>query len=306
MILDGKKLAEKIKSRLIREIKKAGLRPGLASILVGDDPASVLYISIKEREAKRVGIHFKRFHLPHPRTTSAELCWTPLNPPTQRGGGQRRWSIANLQLKILKLIDRLNRNSKIHGILVQLPLPKGFNTQKIINAIDPRKDVDGFHPENVKLLKNGKPRFVSPPHAAILALIKAALRISNIKYQISELRAAIVANSKTFAEPLKILLEKNDIKTDFYVRARTPNMKKANIIIIAKGKPKYITARMIKRGTIVIDVGTNRLRGKLVGDVDFLPVARKAGAITPVPGGVGPMTVAMLLKNTVRATQKRN
>lgn len=300
MILDGKKLAEKIKSRLTREIKKTSLRPGLASILVGDDPASALYISIKEREAKKIGIHFKKFYLPR------------LNPPPFQWGGQRRGSILNFQLRIINLIKKLNNNQKIHGILVQLPLPKGLDAQKIINTIDPTKDVDGFHPENVKLLRQGRPNFVSPPHAAILALITEAQRVKMLKLsfglrprqKLSFEKAVILANSKTFAEPLKILLEKNGIKTDFYVRARTPNIKKVGIIIVAKGRPKFITARMIKRGAIVIDVGTNRIRGKLVGDVDFEPVARIASVITPVPGGVGPMTVAMLLKNTVMAAKR--
>lgn len=282
MILDGKKLAEKIKSRLIGELEKTGLHPGLASILVGDDPASALYIKIKEREARLIGIHFKKHHFK--------------NVSESRSKKQ--------EVRIIKLIKQLNRDPKIHGILVQLPLPKGFDTQKIINAIDPAKDVDGFHPENVKLLISGKPRFISPPHAAIIALLNEARRIKNKELRIKDQGAVIIANSRTFAEPLKILLEKKGLKTDFYVRARTPNIKKADIIVVARGKPKFITAKMIKRGAIVIDVGTNRRRGKLVGDVDFEPVARIASAITPVPGGVGPMTVAMLLKNTVIAAKK--
>lgn len=292
MVLNGKKLAEKIKSRLAREIKKTGLRPGLASILVGNNPASALYISIKEREAKRIGIYFKKFHLKNIEKVKSK------NPRARTSSVRSRQ-----ELKVIKLVSRLNHDSKIHGILVQLPLPKGLDAQKIINAIDPRKDVDGFHPENVKLLKIGKPRFVSPPHGAIIELLKEAQRIMNYELRIKDLNAVILANSKTFAEPLKILLEKNGIKTQIIYNLQLT--KQADIIIVAKGKPKFVAANMIKRGAIVIDVGTSRVNNKLVGDVDFLPVAQKAGAITPVPGGVGPVTVAMLLKNTVTAARKQ-
>ncbi len=292
MILDGKKLALKIKTGLNRQIQKTGLRPGLASILVGNNPAPALYISIKEREAKLIGIYFLKFQI-SPLDSTQNGDFTPrLN--SERGFQNK------VEIKIINIIKRLNRNPKIHGILVQLPLPKGFNTQKIINTIDPRKDVDGFHPENVRLLMNGKPRFISPPHGAILVLIKVAW---NVKHEAGS-KAVVFANSKIFAEPLKQLLEKRGIKTQILYNKKITNYglraaKKADIIITAKGKPRFITTHMVKRGAIVIDVGTNRFKDKLVGDVDFESVASRASAITPVPGGVGPMTVAMLLKNTV-------
>lgn len=304
MILDGRQLAEKIKKEIAREIKKTGLRPGLASILVGDNPASVLYISIKERAAKEIGVYFRKYHFEN------------IN----------EYRISNIEYRLLQLIKKLNIDPKIHGILVQLPLPIGFDTDKIIHAIDPKKDVDGFHPANAKLLEQGKPRFISPPHGAIIALLNEALKLSrrnlNNRKTGFRLKATIVANSKTFAEPLKILLERKGIKTQiFYNKLQATNpgraedsrqgrnyklqaLRKTDIIIVAKGKPKLITADMIKKGVIVIDVGTNRVGGKLVGDVDFASISKKAAWITPVPGGVGPMTVAMLLKNVFLAAKR--
>ncbi len=269
-VLDGKKLAEKLKLRLGSDIKKSGLRPGLASILVGGDPASALYISIKERAAREVGIYFKKYYFANSKN-------------------HKKSKIKNLELRIIKTIKQLNSDKKIHGILVQLPLPKSFDTNKIISTIDPKKDVDGFHPENIGLIKSGKPRFISPPHGAILALIE--------KSGIKKASALIIANSETFAEPLKWLLDGVGFNTRIIYNRLSSKIKKADLIVVARGKAKLITAPMVKNSAVLIDVGTNRVNGKLVGDIDFGPVSKKASFITPVPGGVGPMSVAMLLKN---------
>ncbi|MDR3559660.1 MAG: bifunctional methylenetetrahydrofolate dehydrogenase/methenyltetrahydrofolate cyclohydrolase FolD [Candidatus Pacebacteria bacterium] len=287
-ILDGKKIAEEIKLELkaeILEMGKNGMTPGLAVVLVGSDPASRIYVANKKRNCEEVGI----------KSASYELA-------------------ENIsQSKLMELISRLNDDENIHGILVQLPLPKHIETQKIIEAIDPRKDVDCFHPENAGRLLIGQsarnasrgdadgPRFLPCTPGGILELLKR----SNI--EVAGKDCVIVGRSNIVGKPLAALLI-NAGATVTVCHSRTRNLKektlRAEILIVATGKAGLISADMVQPGSAVIDVGINRMAdGKLVGDVDFENVKNVASAISPVPGGVGPMTIAMLLKNTITAAR---
>lgn len=293
-IIDGKSLAQKIRSEIKKEIAKFGTKPGLAVILVGRDPASHLYVGLKEKAAAEVGIHFEKY----------------------------LFFAAEPEEKIIKKIQELNNNPDIHGILVQLPLPPHFNESKIIVTIDPKKDVDGFHPANIEKLLRNKPTIVPPVISGILKLLEATGE------EIVNKKIAILANSETFAKPLAKVLEnflirknqrrfiamatnlrqhQNQITITISPIDPTPFTRDADIIITALGRPKFLTGEMIKEGAILIDVGTTRLEDStIVGDVDFESVSQKASWLTPVPGGVGPMTVAMLLKNVLEsAKQKR-
>lgn len=273
-IIDGKKLAEDIQNDIYRQIKSKGLTPGLAVILVGDDPASKLYVSLKKKAAQEVGIEFHEYLL------EAD---TP-------------------QDKILECIDFLNKDEKIDAILVQLPLPAGFDTDKIINKIDPAKDVDGFHPENIKKLLSSQTDFIPGLPLGIIKLLESTGE------NLAQKSAVIIAKSKIFYEPLaKLLKDKNIIATiaspkDTGLKNKTIN---ADILITAIGQPFFITANMIKPDAIVIDIGTNKVGDYTVGDVDYTAAFEVASHITPVPGGVGPMTVAMLLYNTLKLAEKK-
>ena len=285
-IISGTEIAKQIREELKQEIaelkEKHTLIPGLATVLVGEDPASQVYVGAKEKTSLALGIYSERHDLP------AE---TP-------------------QEELMALIDQLNKDPKIHGILVQLPLPKHLNETEVLYAIDPKKDVDGFHPVNVGRLMIGKPDYLPcTPHGIQQLLIRSGVEIDGAE-------VVVLGRSNIVGKPIaNILLQKkegaNATVTVCHTGTRDISFhtKRADILIVAAGKPKAVTADMVKEGVVVIDVGVNRIgktaEGKaiLVGDVDFDTVKEKARAITPVPGGVGPMTITMLMLNTIRAAK---
>lgn len=270
-IIDGKQLAKKIRTELALEVEgfaKQGKNLGLAVVLIGDDPASKLYVNNKKKACKEVGINSREYKLPA-NTTQAEL---------------------------LAVIDELNDDETIHGILVQLPLPQGLSEQAVIERIDPQKDVDGFHPINVGRLAIGQKGFTSCTPAGIMRML------AEIGYDISGKKAVILGRSNIVGKPIaRLLLQQNATVT--ICHSRTKDIKEesqqADILIAAVGSPELVRGDWIKPGAVVIDVGINRLSGKTVGDVAFAEAINVASWITPVPGGVGPMTIAMLLDNTV-------
>ncbi|NMB48672.1 bifunctional 5,10-methylenetetrahydrofolate dehydrogenase/5,10-methenyltetrahydrofolate cyclohydrolase [Candidatus Kuenenbacteria bacterium] len=271
-IINGQKIADQLTARLKNQISKLprNKKPSLAVILIGQNPASHLYVSLKEKRAKSVGIKFQKYLFP----TSVS------------------------QAKILSLIQKLNQNKTICAILVQLPLPSKFNTPKIITAIDPRKDADGIHPDNLHLLADKKSPAVLPATAGAVAAILDSLKI-NLKNK----SAAVIGKSQIAGLPIYYYLKNKCREINIYDRS-TKNLatrtKKADLLIVAIGQPKFITAKYIHPGSVVIDIGINKLQGKTVGDVDFEKVKNLCSAITPVPGGVGPITVAILLQNTLK------
>ncbi len=285
-IISGTETAKEIREELKQEIdqlkEKHNLIPGLATVLVGEDPASQVYVGAKEKTCNTLGIYSERHDLP---TDTSEK-------------------------ELLALIDKLNKDPKIHGILVQLPLPKHINETNVLFAIDPKKDVDGFHPVNVGKLMIGEPDYLPcTPHGIQQLLIRSGIKIEGAE-------VVIVGRSNIVGKPIaNILLQKregaNATVTVCHTGTRDTSFhtKRADILIVAAGKPKAITADMVKEGVVVIDVGVNRIgktaEGKAIlsGDVDFEAVKEKAAAITPVPGGVGPMTITMLMLNTVRAAK---
>ncbi|MFH0847862.1 MAG: tetrahydrofolate dehydrogenase/cyclohydrolase catalytic domain-containing protein [Chloroflexota bacterium] len=285
-LIDGSVISRQIRDELATEVAKLksdyGITPGLATVLLGDDPASKVYIGQKERAAQSLGIYSERYDLPEA-TSEAEL---------------------------LKLIERLNREPKIHGVLVQLPLPRHINEGKVIFAINPRKDADGFHPTNLGKLMIGEPEFIPCTPAGIHELlIRSGTKIDGAE-------VVIVGRSNIVSKPIaSILIQKKEHANATVTLCHTGtrdlafHTRRADILIVAAGHPKTVTADMVKEGVVVIDVGVNRIgenaQGKaiLVGDVDFEGVKEKAKAITPVPGGVGPMTVTMLMVNTVKAAK---
>lgn len=284
-IISGKDIARTIRDELNSQVSALageGLVPGLATVLVGDDPASGLYVGMKQRAAAEAGIHSR--HVPLPADAS--------------------------QAELLALIDELNTDPAIHGILVQLPLPPQIDESKVLLAIDPAKDVDGFHPINVGRLTTGDPDVLAPctPRGVIEMLLRSGCDPSGR-------HAVVVGRSNIVGKPMALLLLRRahgGNATVSVAHSRTANLgaltRTADILIVAVGWPNTITPDMVKPGATVIDVGTNRVedpghpRGyRVVGDADFEGVREVAGAITPVPGGVGPMTIAMLLANTVEA-----
>ena len=267
-IMDGKALAEKIRARIKAEVKNLRQKPGLAAIIVGENPASKLYVDMKRKTCDEVGIYSELYKLPDS-TTEEEL---------------------------LQLIKKLNANKKIHTILVQLPLPPQMNEEKILSAVALEKDVDGFSPANIGRLMAGK-------EAAVPCTPKGVIRLlEEYKIMIAGKNAVVIGRSKIVGRPTALLLLNRDA-TVTICHSKTSNLafytRNADILVVAAGKPKLVAADMIKEGAVVIDVGINRTGGKLVGDVDFESVKKKASHITPVPGGVGPMTVAMLMENTL-------
>ncbi len=279
-LIDGKALAASIKSALAEKTQKLsaefGRKPCLAVILVGENQASVTYVKNKEKACEVCGITSEKYNLPD--TASED--------------------------EVLSLIDRLNRDDNVDGILCQLPLPSHIDEKKIINAISPDKDVDGFSPVSVGRLVTGDDGFVSCTPAGILELLKS------VDTPISGRHCVVIGRSNIVGKPVSLLILRENA-TVTVCHSRTENLadevRRADIVIAAVGKRKFVTADMIKPGATVIDVGINRdENGKLCGDVDFDNVAPLCRAITPVPGGVGPMTVAMLMKNTVKAFEKRN
>ena len=273
-LLMGKEVSARIKAELkteVENLKKEGINPGLAVIIVGEDPASQVYVRNKERACEECGIYSEKYALPA-ETTQEEL---------------------------LKLIDELNNKSSISGILVQLPVPKHIDEKTIINAIAPNKDVDAFHPVNVGKIMVGNYDFVPCTPAGVMELIKES------GIDVSGKECVIVGRSNIVGKPqAMLLLHQNGTVT--ICHSKTKNLaektKNADILVAAVGIPHFIKGDMIKEGAVVIDVGINRLENKkLCGDVEFESAEKVAGAITPVPGGVGPMTIAMLVKNTVKA-----
>ncbi len=275
-ILSGKEVSARIKSKLTEEVsalKQKGIFPGLAVVIVGDDPASRVYVNSKKKACEELGIYSEEYALP---------------------------GTAEPQ-ELFRLIDLLNHKKEINGILVQLPLPKQFNEEEVIQAIDPKKDVDAFHPVNVGKIMVGNYDFVPCTPAGVMELIKE----SGISIEGKE--CVVVGRSNIVGKPqAMLLLHQNGTVTICHSRTKNlkETVKRADIVVAAVGKPKFITADMIKEGAVVIDVGINRIaEKKLVGDVDFEECEKVAGAITPVPGGVGPMTIAMLMRNTVKAAR---
>jgi len=273
-ILDGKMLSAKIKDELkteVENLKKEGINPSLAVIIVGDDPASKIYVKNKKLACEYCGIKSLEYALPE-KTTQEEL---------------------------LALIDKLNNNASVSGILCQLPLPKGLDEEAVINAISPAKDVDAFHPVNVGKIMVGNFDFLPCTPAGVMELIA----LSGI--EVKGKKCVVVGRSNIVGKPMSMLLL-HQHGTVTICHSRTQDLKaevsQADIVVAAVGVPELICGDMIKEGAVVIDVGMNRLPdGKLTGDVEYESCASRASAITPVPGGVGPMTIAMLMKNTVKA-----
>ncbi len=273
-IIDGKAIAQAIRGELKDEVASLkasrGVQPGLATVLMGDDPASHVYVKTKRRACDEVGIAPFPYELPA--STSQE--------------------------DLLALIEDLNKNPEVHGILVQLPLPDNLDEALVLEAVDPAKDVDGFHPTNVGRLVAGTAVLLPCTPAGIIELL------DRTGIPIEGAEAVVVGRSAIVGKPLALLLlHRHATVTICHTRTRdlAATARRADILVAAAGRAGVVTADMIKPGACVIDVGINRVEGKLVGDVDFEAARAVAGAITPVPGGVGPMTVAMLLTNTVAA-----
>ncbi|MDR0704151.1 MAG: bifunctional methylenetetrahydrofolate dehydrogenase/methenyltetrahydrofolate cyclohydrolase FolD [Planctomycetaceae bacterium] len=284
-LLDGKKLSETICRELAEEINRfkssTGITPCLAAVLVGENPASQIYVSNKEKVCRKIGIASRLFRLPVTTTTE----------------------------ELLVLIEKLNKDSDVHGILVQLPLPRGCDELRILDAVDPKKDVDAFHPENVGLISQGRPRYLPcTPYGIQQMLVRYGIETSGK-------HAVIVGRSDIVGKPAALMLVQKQLPqqsgadaTVTIVHSRTKNLseitRQADLLIVAIGCPRFLTAEMVKPGAVVIDVGINRLSdGTICGDVDFDNVKNIAGAISPVPGGVGPLTISMLLLNTLRAAK---
>ena len=277
-IIDGKELAKHIREELkeeVKELKNAEIHPKLAVIMVGDDPASKVYVRNKSRACEDVGIEYEEYLLPA-KTTREEL---------------------------LELIEKLNNDERVHGILVQSPLPEGLDANEAFRTILPKKDVDGFHPVNVGKLSLNQDCFVSCTPYGIIKMLEA------YNVPIEGANAVIIGRSNIVGKPLaQCLLNKNATVT--ICHSKTKNLKeitkKADILIAAIGKSKCVTEDMVKENATVIDVGINRNEeGKLVGDTDFENIKEKVSFITPVPGGVGPMTIAMLMYNVVKAAKQQ-
>ena len=273
-IINGKEISAAIREEIKAGVQGMSVRPGLAVVLVGDDPASAVYVRNKSKACAEVGIYSEVYRLPE--ETGRE--------------------------QLLGLIKQLNQSPLIHGILVQLPLPKHLDPEEVIMAIDPAKDVDAFHPVNVGKIMIGNYDFLPCTPAGVMEL----LHRSGI--EVSGKECVVIGRSNIVGKPqAMLLLHENATVTVCHSKTRDlPSVcRRADILVSAVGKAKFVTADMVRNGAVVIDVGMNRdENGKLCGDVDFEPVSEKASYITPVPGGVGPMTITMLLKNTVTAAKR--
>ena len=277
-LIDGKVISAAVKERVKNEVaalKEKGITTGLAVIIVGEDPASKVYVNNKKKACEALGIISEEYALPE-NTTQEEL---------------------------LSLIDTLNKKESINGILCQLPLPKHLDEEIVINAISSEKDVDAFHPVNVGKIMQGNYDFVPCTPAGIMEMLDYE------GIEIAGKTCVVIGRSNIVGKPMSmLLLHKNGTVT--ICHSRTQNLKEvcrnADILVAAVGRPNFVTADMVKENAIVIDVGINRVDGKLVGDVNFNEVCEKASYITPVPGGVGPMTIAMLMQNTLTAAKKQN
>lgn len=279
IIIDGKKVSAQVKEQVrieTEELVKKGIKPGLAVIIVGDDPASRVYVNNKKKACEKVGFLSKEFALPA--TTTQE--------------------------ELLSLVKELNEDKEINGILCQLPLPNGLDEKAVIEAISPLKDVDAFHASNVGKIMIGDYDFLPCTPAGVMEMLHSY----NIPVEGKE--CVVIGRSNIVGKPMAmLLLHENGTVT--ITHSRTKNLKevtkRADILVAAIGKPKFVTADMVKEGAVVIDVGMDRdENGKLCGDVDFENIKEKCSAITPVPGGVGPMTIAVLMKNTLKACKIQN
>jgi methylenetetrahydrofolate dehydrogenase (NADP+)/methenyltetrahydrofolate cyclohydrolase len=277
-LLKGKKIAEVIFEKIKGEIKKSSLQPALAVILVGHDQASHLYVSLKKKAAEKIGIKFRLL----------------------------RFSEKVKEKEIIQKIKELNSDKKISGLIVQLPLPKNLNTRRIINEIAPQKDVDGFSAKGGSALgghpsKNSTSLQPVFPQAIMEILASSRVRLKGKK-------AVVIANSKIFGETMVVALENKKIKADYFLLKNFKNnlkeIKKSDILITACGTPNLIKAEIVKEGVIIVDGGITKKNSRVLGDVDFKNVLKKASFISPVPGGVGPVTIACLLKNTCAAAKK--
>ncbi len=284
-ILNGKALAKELRVEIGRDVtafvESTSVTPKLVAVLVGEDPASQVYVRNKERACEKAGI----------------------------AGEVMRLAAETTEADLLALIDRLNSDVSVHGILVQLPLPDSISEQKVLDAIHPLKDVDAFHPENVGLMMQGRPRFLPCTPHGVLQILK--------RYDIKAAgkHVVIVGRSEIVGKPLAAMLvqRNSDLGKDVVnatvtiCHSRTEDLpsvtRQADILIAAVGIPRFITTEMVKPGAVIIDVGINRLDDGLVGDVDFDPLSETVSHITPVPGGVGPLTIAMLLRNTLKAAE---
>jgi methylenetetrahydrofolate dehydrogenase (NADP+)/methenyltetrahydrofolate cyclohydrolase len=276
-IIDGKAIAAKIRTDIasgVQELKQKGITPGLAVVLVGEDPASRVYVSMKEKACADAGIFSDEYKLPV-ETSEAEL---------------------------LSLVEKLNNNPAIHGILVQLPLPSQIDTEKVLEAISPTKDADGFHPYNVGRLSVGKPLFMPcTPYGVMVMLKEEGVALAGKE-------VVVIGRSNIVGKPVAMMCLAEHA-TVTLCHSRTRNLaevvRRADVVIAAVGRPEMIKGDWIKEGAVVIDVGVNRVgEKKLVGDVEFIAASERASAITPVPGGVGPMTITMLLWNTLESAKR--
>lgn len=277
-LIDGKIISASVKERVkseVAELNKKGITVGLAVIIVGEDPASKVYVANKKKACEALGIISEEYALPE--STSQE--------------------------ELINLINKLNADDKINGILCQLPLPRHLDEKLIINSIDPEKDVDAFHPVNVGKIMIGDYYFLPCTPAGVMEM----LAYEGI--EVEGKNCVVIGRSNIVGKPMNmLLLHKNGTVTICHSKTKdlAEICKKADILVAAVGRANFVTADMVKDGAVVIDVGINRVDGKLCGDVDFKNVSLKASAITPVPGGVGPMTIAMLMQNTLTAAKKQN
>jgi methylenetetrahydrofolate dehydrogenase (NADP+)/methenyltetrahydrofolate cyclohydrolase len=277
-VIDGKQIAEQTRSQAAqgaaRLLEEKGVVPHLAAVLVGDDPASAVYVRNKQIACEKAGF----------KSTLHRLAAT------------------TSQAELMALVQSLNADPDVHGILVQLPLPKGLDSTAILDAIHPSKDVDGFHAENVGLMSQGRPRFLPCTPAGVMRMLKVSGIPTSGKH------AVVIGRSDIVGKPMAMLLAQKGVDaTVTLCHSRTPDLgafcRAADILVAAIGIPQFVKGDMVKPGAVVIDVGINRVGDKLVGDVDYAAAAQVASAITPVPGGVGPMTIAMLLENTLRSAR---
>ncbi len=279
-ILDGKAMAQTIRAEIAEQTAQftagSGVTPCLAAVLVGEDPASQVYVRGKRKACEAAGMR-SELHTPPATTTTEEL---------------------------LALVDRLNNDPAVHGILVQLPLPDAIDELRVLDSVRPEKDVDAFHPHNVGLISQGRPRFLPcTPHGIQQLLVRSGIDISGAE-------VVVLGRSDIVGKPMALMLAQKAAGANATVtiaHSRTKNLpevcRRADILIVAIGRAKFLTADMVKPGAVVVDVGINRIGAGLVGDVDFDAVREVAGHITPVPGGVGPLTIAMLLQNTLAAAR---
>ena len=277
-VIDGKSIAESVRNQIAAQthqlINDTGIVPHLAAVLVGNDPASEVYVRNKERACHKAGL----------RSTLHRL------------------GTATTQAELLELIATLNRDMSVHGILVQLPLPKHLDATQILDAILPTKDVDAFHPENTGLMLQGRPRFLPCTPAGVMKMLEVS------KVPTAGRHAVVIGRSDIVGKPMAALLVQKGVDATVTIcHSRTADIgavcRTADILIAAVGIPEFVKGEMIKPGAVVIDVGINRVNERLVGDVDFAAACAVASAITPVPGGVGPMTIAMLLLNTLKSAR---